>query len=111
MARIKLARFGIDHRFQFGFFGEEAADRNALARLAVTRLQTRYAVPPSRCIVIGDTPLDVECARAAGAWVVAVATGQLGRSHLEALAPDLVLDDLADTAAFMAWVRTIAAQD
>ena len=41
MARIKLDHFGITDQFAFGAFGEEAADRNALAQVAVTRARER----------------------------------------------------------------------
>lgn len=109
MARIKLERFGIRERFAFGAFGEEAADRNALARVAVERVARRYGIPPARCVVVGDTEHDIACARAAGARVVAVATGVRSRAELEPHRPDLLLDDLSDHAALIAWARTIAA--
>ena len=109
MARIKLDRFGIRGRFAFGAFGEEAEDRNALARVAVARVAERYGVPPARCIVVGDTEHDIACARAAGAHVIAVATGSQSRAHLAAHRPDLLLDDLANYEAVIAWARKIAA--
>jgi phosphoglycolate phosphatase len=105
MARIKLARFGIGDRFAYSACGEEAADRDALARLAVERAHQRWALPPERCVVVGDTEHDIRCARAAGAWVVAVATGSLTRGALAAHAPDLVLDDLTDTRALVEWAH------
>src|SRR5258705_1470175 len=74
MARIKLERFGIHGRFAFGAFGEDAEDRNALARVAVDRVARRYGVPPARCVVVGDTEHDIACARAAGARAVAGGT-------------------------------------
>src|SRR5262249_52470325 len=46
--------------------------------------------------VIGDTPLDVRCARAIGAKVVAVATGIHSVDELAASQPDLLLADLSD---------------
>ena len=109
MARIKLERFGIRGRFAFGAFGEEADDRNALARVAVERVGRRYGVPPARCVVVGDTEHDVACARAAGALAVAVATGERSRAVLEENAPDLLLDDLADPAPLIEWARRKAA--
>jgi phosphoglycolate phosphatase-like HAD superfamily hydrolase len=109
MARIKLERFGIRERFAFGAFGEEAPDRDALARVAVERVARRYGVPPGRCVVVGDTEHDIACARAAGARVVAVATGSRPRALLEARAPDLMLDDLVDHGALMEWAREVAA--
>src|SRR5438093_306874 len=38
MARIKLDRFGIWERFAFGGFGEQAVNRNELARALVARV-------------------------------------------------------------------------
>ena len=108
MARIKLERFRLDGRFAFGAFGEEAEDRNALACVAVSRVAKRYGVPPGRCVVVGDTEHDIACARAAGALAVAVATGERSRAVLEAHAPDLLLDDLADPAPLIEWARRIA---
>ena len=105
MARIKLDRFGIRERFAFGAFGEEAPDRNALARVAVERVGRRYGLPPSHCVVVGDTEHDIACARAAGALVVAVATGVRSRAELEAHEPDLLLRDLANHEALIAWAR------
>ena len=108
MARIKLGHFGLADRFAFGAFGEEAEDRNALARIAVTRAGERYGVPPGRCIVVGDTEHDIACARAAGARAVAVATGGQSASSLAAHAPDLLLDDLRDVERLIEWARDLA---
>ncbi|MBI5710381.1 MAG: HAD family hydrolase [Candidatus Eisenbacteria bacterium] len=111
MARIKLAHFGLDGRFTFGAYGEQAESRDALARRAVAEAGRRYGVPPRCCVVVGDTEHDIACARAAGARVVAVATGGRTRAELEALAPDLALDDLGDPAPLMAWARSVAARE
>jgi phosphoglycolate phosphatase-like HAD superfamily hydrolase len=105
MAGAKLAHFGLDGRFAFGAFGEQAADRDQLARQAVAQAGARYGVPPRRCVVVGDTEHDVRCARAAGARVVAVATGTTARAVLAVAAPDLLLDHLGDTAAVVSWAR------
>ena len=107
MARIKLERFGLGARFAFGSFGEQAANRDALARLAVAGVEREYGLPPERCIVIGDTEHDVACARGAGARVIAVATGTRTRAELAALGPDLLLDDLTDAERVMAWARAL----
>src|SRR6266852_2689255 len=49
-----------------------------------------------RMTIIGDTPLDVECARGCGAVAVAVATGQHPADELVTCEPDLLFGDLAD---------------
>src|SRR5262249_44195573 len=110
VARIKLARFGIAERFPWGTFGEEAPDRDALARLAVRRGTERLGVPPARTTVVGDPHRDIGCARAAGAHVVAVATGSMSVDQLAAHAPDLLLPDLADPAPLLDFATRIAAR-
>ena len=47
-------------------------------------------------VVIGDTPLDVQCAAAAGARSVAVATGSYDEAALRATGAHAVLADLSD---------------
>jgi phosphoglycolate phosphatase-like HAD superfamily hydrolase len=54
------------------------------------------AVTAEKVWVIGDTPLDVRCARAIGARAVAVATGWHSVDELAAAEPDLLLNDLSD---------------
>jgi phosphoglycolate phosphatase-like HAD superfamily hydrolase len=108
MARIKLERFGLARHFAFGSFGEQAENRDALARRAVAGVEREFGIPAARCIVIGDTEHDVACARGAGARVIAVATGTRTRAELELLEPDLLLDDLTDAGRVIAWARSLA---
>ncbi len=107
MARLKLGAFGVYERFAFGAFGDEAVDRNALARVAVARAASQRGVGPERCVVVGDTEHDIACARAAGAHAVAVATGGRSRETLAAHAPDLLLDDLTDADALVGWAKRL----
>lgn len=98
-ARLKLAAVGCADRFGFGAYGSDAEERDALPAVALARAQWRYGhrFDPSRSVVIGDTPADIRCARAAGARVLAVATGRHTEPELAAHDPDAVLPDLADT--------------
>ena len=69
-----------------------------LARAAVADAPARGVAlrDPSHAIVVGDTPFDMACARAAGARVVAVATGGHTVDELRACGPDAVFEDLSD---------------
>ena len=49
-------------------------------------------------VVIGDTPNDVRCARAIGAYSVAVPTGNTSIDVLRAAEPDVLVETLEDTA-------------
>ena len=55
-------------------------------------------------MIVGDTPFDIACARAAGARVVAVATGGHSLDELQALGPDLAVGDLTELDAVLALV-------
>ena len=55
----------------------------------------RLGLPPQRCVMVGDTTVDIRSARAAGAWVAAVLSGFGTRDELERAGADLVLDSVA----------------
>ncbi len=99
-ARIKLESFGIYDRFLCGAFGSDHEDRNLLLPVAAHRFREKkqQEIDFSRCIIIGDTPRDVACAKPYGAACIAVATGPYKRADLEETAADVVMDNLGDTA-------------
>jgi phosphoglycolate phosphatase len=98
-ARLKLAHYGLHNRFQFGAYADDHHDRNALVPFALQRARalTGTDISPAHAWVIGDTPYDVECARAGGARAAAVATGVFDSAALAATKPDLLLPDLGQT--------------
>ena len=97
-ARIKLGPTGLLPYFVLGAFGSDDPDRRCLPSLAARRAHALKGYPfrPDEVLVIGDTPHDIDCARAFGAIAVAVATGRFSRAQLEADSPDLLFDDFAD---------------
>jgi phosphoglycolate phosphatase-like HAD superfamily hydrolase len=97
-ARLKLGHYDLHEHFEFGGYGDEHLDRNDVAREAWAEVQLRFneCVRAEDVWVIGDTPLDVRCARAIGAKAVAVTTGWHSREELAASGPDLLLTDLSD---------------
>lgn len=101
-ARIKLQHFDIWKFFRCGAYGDDLADRNHLFEVAVQRAEACGAprVPPDRVVVVGDTVLDVACAKAAGARSVAVATGPCDVDTLRKSGADVVVRDLSDTEGF-----------
>lgn len=101
-ARIKVGAAGLPwSRFAVGAFGDEATTRPGLLPVALERARaaTGRALRPEDAVVVGDTPRDVEVAKVHGARSVAVGTGFATRESLEAEAPSVLLDDLADLAA------------
>ena len=102
-AQVKLGHFGLHERFLFGGFGDQHWERDDVAREAVEAIRSHFGRPveAERIWVIGDTPLDIQCARAIGAKAVAVATGWDAAEVLAAAGPDLLLKDLSDPAPFL----------
>ena len=102
-ARLKLEYFDLWKYFPCGAFGDAAPHRNVLVPKALTRIAVcggpNFAAADA--VVIGDTPLDVGCAAHVGARSLAVATGSHSVEELHAAGADVVMQDLADTAAVL----------
>lgn len=108
-ARIKLEPFGLNKFFSVGAYGDDAEDRNLLLPIVLQRLreQRGMSLNPNDCLMIGDTPKDVECARVHGALSIAVATGPYPLEVLQETGADLVVPDLSGTARLLAWMRRL----
>ena len=96
-ARIKLTPTGLWPLFRVAAYGSDNADRRRLPPIALERARALgYDFTFDRITIIGDTPLDVECARSCGAVAVAVATGQHPTDELACCKPDHLFSSLAD---------------
>ena len=107
-ARLKLGHYGLFDYFAFGGFGDHHLDRDDVAQeaLEVIRSQRNGSVDLNSIWVIGDTPLDIRCARSIGARAIAVATGTHSLDELAAERPDLLVPDFSDAAPLLAlWTE------
>ena len=102
-AQLKLESFGVLHYFRVGAYGSDNEDRKALVPVAQLRARQFCVtyIAPERTFVIGDTPRDIECAKAHGVNAVAVATGNYSLDDLRAHQPDLSFADLGDQEAVL----------
>jgi phosphoglycolate phosphatase len=100
VAALKLGWYGLGDRFRFGGFGDHHVDRRDLLPMALDRARTS-GVDPSRArvVVVGDTPLDIDCAHAHGAVALAVATGHYTAEQLTAAGADVVCESLGSAVA------------
>jgi phosphoglycolate phosphatase len=113
-ARLKLGSAGLGWtEYRFGAFGDEVADRAELVALAFERgaalLPPRPGDAAAVRVVVGDTPRDIEAARAVGARAVAVATGPYGVEELRAHGADLAVESLAALPAPADWLGPVVA--
>ncbi|MEE8328721.1 MAG: HAD family hydrolase [Thermodesulfovibrionia bacterium] len=96
-AKIKLEAFNLNEYFLDGAFGSDHEDRDRLLPVALEKFSGRgLSFSPGDCIVVGDTPLDVQCARIHGARCLAVATGPYTKEQLLNTDADIVFDTLED---------------
>jgi phosphoglycolate phosphatase len=86
-ADAKLSAYGLDHFFDDGGFGDDGFDRVDIARHLLARTEQRWGPAAREGVVIGDTPLDIACARTLGLRALAVATGTHSVDELAACEP------------------------
>jgi phosphoglycolate phosphatase len=104
-ARVKLASFGLDRYLDLdvGAYGSDDPDRSRLIPIALRRVEERrgWSPRPEDVWIIGDTPRDLDAARATGVRCLLVATGGYGFDELAGLGADAALPHLEDTEAVL----------
>jgi phosphoglycolate phosphatase-like HAD superfamily hydrolase len=96
-ARTKLMPANLNRFLIFGAYGSDSPDRAELTRLAIEKASRLHGqLSPDEAYVVGDTPLDIDAANAAGAESVGVASGSYSVDQLESAGADHVLGSLED---------------
>ena len=100
-ADLKLGSAGLRSPFRVGGFGSDSEYRDDLPPVALARAREAWAVDfdPEQVWIIGDTPRDVQCARAHGLRCLGVATGYFEAGALHDAGADEVLESFEDTQA------------
>jgi phosphoglycolate phosphatase-like HAD superfamily hydrolase len=96
---IKIERAGLREWFNFGGFSDRLPVRAELVKQAVIKARAmdgRRGRAESKVCVVGDTPRDIEAARANSLSVIAVATGRSSFEELLQCRPDACVSSLAD---------------
>ena len=86
-ARAKLAHYGLAGFFEGGAFSIDSGPRATIAARALQAIRAKFPderIEPHRVFVIGDTPHDIDCAKAIDARAIAVATGVYSAADLRA---------------------------
>jgi len=92
---IKIEEAGLRQWFRFGGFSDHFPVRSELIGHAARKAR-ELAGAEARVCVVGDTPSDVEAARANSLPVIAVATGNFSFDELLKLKPEACATSLAD---------------
>jgi phosphoglycolate phosphatase-like HAD superfamily hydrolase len=90
---IKIEQVGLREWFKFGGFSDHFTDRSELIAQAAAKAR-EMAGPESAVCVVGDTPRDIEAARANSLPVIAVATGHFSYEDLCKYEPEVCTTSL-----------------
>jgi len=108
VAEVKLTAVGLRDGIDLciGAYGDDHEDRTELVHVARRRAagvhgRSDAEFTGASTVVIGDTPLDVSAALAAGARAVGVASGLYSAAELRQAGAHAVLPDLTDTTAVL----------
>ena len=91
----KIEECGLREWFSLGGFSDFFPVRAELVGNAAELARGRLCNASAVVCVVGDTPRDVEAARANGLGVIAVATGNFSFDELNALEPDICCSSLS----------------
>jgi phosphoglycolate phosphatase len=108
LAALKLRAAGLGEHLDLGVgaYGDVHEVRAELVPVARHAARLAYGADyaGTSTVLVGDTPLDVEAALAAGARAVGVATGSFSAADLVSAGAHAVLPDLTDAALVLAAV-------
>jgi phosphoglycolate phosphatase-like HAD superfamily hydrolase len=108
-AKVKLESAGLAAYLTRGAYGSDSEERPDLPAIAMRRYEetTGRAISPQQCIIVGDTPKDLQAARQNSMKCVLVGTGRYPVEELLYWQPDACLADLVDTEAVIALLSRI----
>jgi phosphoglycolate phosphatase-like HAD superfamily hydrolase len=89
----ELARFGLDRAFEAVVCGQDVTERKPHPQ-GLTMALGRMGIAPAAAAYVGDSPEDVEMARAASVFAVGIPGGFPNREALLLSRPDLLASSL-----------------
>ncbi|GAP90669.1 putative haloacid dehalogenase-like hydrolase [Rosellinia necatrix] len=98
-AGLPTALFDLD----ISAFGDSCPSRVALFHDSIRHIESKYSssLNAQDVLLVGDTPLDIECAKKVGCKVLAVATGNYTAEVLKTYDPDFICDTLIEGKQFI----------
>jgi phosphoglycolate phosphatase len=97
-AHIKLHRANLNRFFSFGGYGSDADERGEVTRIALKRARLVYGeeIEADQAFAVGDTPLDVTGAHAAGIECVGVGSHKYTAEQLQEAGADYAIASLEE---------------
>jgi pyrophosphatase PpaX len=90
-----LSHFGISELFDVIVTGYEVIKHKPAPDI-VLEAAKRLRVDPKQCVVVGDSPLDVQAGKQAGAFTIAVLSTTYTRKQLESTKPTIVIEEFEE---------------
>lgn len=97
--KLKLLGSGLGlERFTVIVCAEDGETRADLPRVGIERAEqhTGQTIDPANTFILGDTPRDIECAKANSCIPISVATGHFDTAQLREAGGDMVFDSFED---------------
>jgi HAD superfamily hydrolase (TIGR01509 family) len=91
--RKELKRLGLASFFKVIVTSQDV-DQPKPSPQAYEKAASKLGVSLRECAVVGDSTIDIQAGKSAGAKTIAVLSGLFSRKELEKLEPDLILEDL-----------------
>ena len=88
-----LDHFGISELFDVVVTGYEVKNHKPAPDIVVEAAR-RLGVSPKECVVVGDSPFDVEAGNRAGSFTIAVLSNAYTRRQLENAKPTVIVEEL-----------------
>jgi phosphoglycolate phosphatase len=107
-ARAKLTYYNLVHFFPDGAFAEDTGARSSIASRALELARRAGPIGEETIFVIGDTPHDIECAKAIDAKTIVVATGGYSIEELKPHEPWRLFDTLPGPEEFERLIEACA---
>ena len=90
-----LSHFGIAELFDVVVTGYEVIKHKPAPDI-VLEAAKRLRVDPKQCVVVGDSPLDVQAGKQAGAFSIALLSTTYTRKQLESTKPTIVIEEFEE---------------
>jgi len=97
----ELKRLGLTQYFKFILTSQDVEEPKPSPQ-AFVKAANHLAVSIRDCAVVGDSVVDIQAGKSAGAKTIAVASGLFGREELKKLKPDLIIKDINSLPNFLA---------
>ncbi len=99
IAQLKLEAAGLSRYLKLGAYGSDSRNRIDLPMIARERWERKVggSITPDRCVIVGDTPKDLDAARKNHMQCLLVGTGRYPAEELAFFEPDACLSDFTHT--------------